>query len=128
MNWQQAYPLPLRKWEDMDIKVFTADNSLAWDFMFEMFAGMFESPTMIISPEQQNDIISLVNGEKKGSVEGTVSYDKDEGTIKVDGKILLLVRGWGHLTGGGALNLPPDKAAEIQDAFAEHIVNKLSGK
>ena len=112
----------------MDIKVFTADNSPAWDFMFEMFSGMFKSPTMIISPEQQNDIIALVNGEKKGTVEGAVTYDKDEGTIKIDGKILLLVRGWGHLTSPGGLNLPSETAAFLQDAFAEHIVNKLSGK
>lgn len=112
----------------MDMKVFTADNSPAWDFMFEMLSGMFKSPTMIISPEQQNDIIALVNGEKKGTVEGTVTYDKDEGTIKIDGKILLLVRGWGHLTSPGGLNLPSETAAFLQDAFAEHIVNKLSGK
>jgi len=26
------------------------------------------------------------------------------------------IRGWGHLTGVGALNLPSDKAVEIQDA------------
>jgi len=26
------------------------------------------------------------------------------------------VRGWGHLTGAGALNLPEEKAAAIQDA------------
>jgi hypothetical protein len=31
------------------------------------------------------------------------------------------VRGWGHLTGGGACNFPPEKAAEIQDANARLI-------
>lgn len=31
------------------------------------------------------------------------------------------VRGWGHLTGVGACNLSPEKAAEIQDATAAFI-------
>jgi len=30
---------------------------------------------------------------------------------------LLMVRGWGHLTGCGGLNLEPETAAEIQDGF-----------
>ena len=30
-------------------------------------------------------------------------------------------RGWGHLTGGGALGLPSDQAAQIQDANARLI-------
>lgn len=35
------------------------------------------------------------------------------------------IRGWGHLTGCGALNLPPEEAIEIQDDFGEWIVKKL---
>ena len=31
------------------------------------------------------------------------------------------IRGWGHLTGGGALNLPLEEAASIQDANARLI-------
>lgn len=31
------------------------------------------------------------------------------------------IRGWGHLTGSGAMNLPSDQAAVIQDANARLI-------
>lgn len=41
------------------------------------------------------------------------------GTIN-DGRICD-IRGWGHLTGGGALNLHPDEAARVQDARKEFI-------
>lgn len=37
----------------------------------------------------------------------------------------MLIRGWGHLTGCGALNLPDHEAAKIQDDFGEWIVKKL---
>lgn len=39
---------------------------------------------------------------------------------------LLDVRGWGHLTGGGAHGLPEAKAAEIQDEIGEHIAKLLT--
>ncbi len=39
---------------------------------------------------------------------------------------LLDIRGWGHLTGGGAHNLPADKAAKIQAEIGEHIARLLN--
>jgi hypothetical protein len=42
------------------------------------------------------------------------------GYINADGgkgMMVAMVRGWGHLTGTGALNLPPKEAAAIQDAY-----------
>jgi hypothetical protein len=36
------------------------------------------------------------------------------------------VRGWGHLTGGGAMNIPEKRAAVIQDAFQKHVVDALN--
>ncbi len=35
------------------------------------------------------------------------------------------VRGWGHLTGSGALGLPEEKALEIQDGFIAHVLKSL---
>lgn len=42
------------------------------------------------------------------------------------GHELLLVRGWGHLTGKNALHLPIDEAVNIQDEFLEFCVNQLN--
>jgi len=36
------------------------------------------------------------------------------------------VRGWGWLTGAGALNIPADKAAQIQDQFGDWIAETLT--
>ncbi len=47
--------------------------------------------------------------------------------ILKDGKNILMVRGWGHLTGCGALNLPDKEALIIQDAFRDWGVSKISG-
>lgn len=50
----------------------------------------------------------------------------------VDGKIfykdihVMTIRGWGNLTGIGAHNLPEKEAANIQDTFAEWMVETLN--
>ena len=36
------------------------------------------------------------------------------------------VRGWGYLTGGGAMRLDEDYAMQIQDAFQQHVVDALN--
>ena len=56
-------------------------------------------------------------------------YD-EEGTMIVDcdyNKIIDM-RGWGYLTGQGALGLKGDTAADIQDTVAEAIVGFLNDK
>ena len=127
MTWQDAYKLPLKLWGIGEVKVFTADNSMAFDFMFEMFYDMY--PKMKIIPgDSKLDVIALINGEKKGKVEGEVTYNQKEQTIDVDGQPILLIRGWGHLTGTGGLNLQPEQAAFLQDQFGQYIADTLSGR
>lgn len=41
---------------------------------------------------------------------------------------IILIRGWGMLTGVGGYNLSADKAAEIQDVFANYCVEMLNKK
>jgi hypothetical protein len=41
---------------------------------------------------------------------------------------LFRMRGWGMLTGPGGYHLPQEKAAEIQDAFADYCVEMLNKK
>lgn len=47
------------------------------------------------------------------------------GEIYCDGEILMVARGWGHLTGIEALNLSSKEAMIIQNEFTEYILNKL---
>lgn len=71
--------------------------------------------------EYLSDLIAAINGEKPGVYDASI----DRGRIVVDGKRVLLARGWGMLIGRGALNLPPDVAARIQDEFIEYCVKQL---
>lgn len=47
------------------------------------------------------------------------------GRIYIDNKPILLMRGWGHLTSVGGLNLPFKEAAKIQDDFCDWVVETL---
>jgi hypothetical protein len=73
-------------------------------------------------------VVSILNGEiseySRREVRGS------EGSIEVNlegnWKDLILIRGWGNLTGVGAHNLDCDYAAKIQDTLQEYILEKLS--
>lgn len=53
--------------------------------------------------------------------------DKYDGWVwDANGVHVLTVRGWGHLTGGGALGLGEDEAVEIQDSFHKWVVETLN--
>jgi hypothetical protein len=53
-------------------------------------------------------------------------YDPKEAVIFQDDKVFLILRGHGHLTGIGGLNLSETEAKKIQDNFAALIIQKLS--
>lgn len=73
-------------------------------------------------------IVAILNNECTERLTHAVTYNRKEGTIDIDGKPAFLVRGWGHLTGCGALNLPNEEAARIQDEFAEWVCRQLTTK
>lgn len=58
---------------------------------------------------------------------GNITYANDV-FIQKDNENILLLRGWGHLTGGGALNLPDKEAIQIQNEFRDWVISKLKGK
>lgn len=125
MTFKEAYKFPLQR---RYLKVFTSDFSMAFDFFHGFMKSMFPERELILpSYEEADNILSLINEEKKGKIEGNIEYIKKEGFITVDGKALILIRGWGHLTGTGGLHLKQEEASKLQDEFAEHIVNKLKG-
>ena len=122
MNFKIAYAFPLTRTFN---KVFTANSDMAFDFMSPFMAGMVDGEILCLSDENKDGILSLINEDKEGHIEGYIEYDRKSGTIKLNGDVIILIRGWGYLTGIGGLNLEPEIASAIQAAFAEHIVNKL---
>lgn len=119
-EFKKYYKFPLKMWKDFSIKVFTDDNNMAFDWLLpsgEKYNALKEKLLNKINGEDVN--INKTFYHKEGYI-----YARGEATsIKV-----ALIRGWGMLTGVGGYNLPADKAAEIQDAFAKYCVEMLNKK
>lgn len=69
-----------------------------------------------------SNICKALNGEEAYKYEN-VNVDGCELTIN---GVLIVIRGWGHLTGVGGLHLHPDEAAKVQDKFIKYIIDKIS--
>lgn len=67
----------------------------------------------------------VFNGEQPDGCKYSVS-ETDKSVITRDGEPFLRMRGWGYLTGCGALNMSPEKAIIIQDSFLEYCLTKLN--
>lgn len=75
----------------------------------------------------QERIIEALNSEKGISNKAQLSIDtEDPGMILNFGDPFITIRGWGHLTGIGGYNLPPEEAAKIQDDLRDWIIWKLN--
>ena len=78
-------------------------------------------------PEEMLKVVcEILNGTRASK--GNPGVTADGIDIYLNGDLLLVVRGWGYLTGTGGLNLGEKEAAKIQDDFAQHVVNCLRGE
>ncbi len=110
MNFDEIYKPPFHDF--FGIGVATKDGVRCFDWVVRM------------PHESKLAIIDLLNSNGEKPVKKEVKYNKD-GYVSIDGINIMVLRGWGHLTGRGALNLSPEEAIEIQDDFGEWIVKKL---
>ena len=67
-------------------------------------------------------IIALLNGDEAVPF---LHVESEGDYIVINGSPALLVRGWGQLSGCGALNLEASKAKAIQKDFLEWTVKQL---
>jgi hypothetical protein len=112
-------------WEHMEIKVFTADDKMAFDWMVN------------IPREIKDAFVSIINGEREPKFKVKKEfYHKNDGIVyckMLEGKDagdeykLFRIRGWGMLTGVGGYNLDAETAAQVQDDFMEYCINQLNG-
>lgn len=126
VDFKQYYKFPLKGMEGL-LKVFTDDNQMAFDWLLpygETFEGV------------KQRLLDRINGYDytPWSVKKTF-YLNDNGHIVARleegeqvGKEMkiLVVRGWGMLTGVGGYHLPAEEAVKIQDAFTNHILKCLN--
>ena len=108
ITWQSVYKLPL-KYDDM---CYAWSKNKTMSLMFDF--GMSE--------KDKHRIVDVINGDSDSKIE---NLTHDECDFKIGGKYAFCVRGWGHLTGIGGLNLPEEEAASIQDGFIDYVYNKL---
>lgn len=98
--------------------------SWAWD-SDDNFVFQFETKDR----DFRLKVIETLNGNY--SPENKNMFYHKEGYIYIKTQVphipVILIRGWGNLTGTGAMNLPLEEAENIQDTFAEFIVDKLNG-
>lgn len=123
VNFQDYFPLPFTS---MYSKVFSS-TSMVFDFAFK--SSMFSNP-LVISQETKDKIVRIINGSnEKMSTNFQLFYNDGIIQIKIENeplKELILIRGWGYLTGkGGGLGLDEEKAVEIQKLTANFIIDKL---
>lgn len=76
--------------------------------------------------EMMKRVCEILNGTNPTKGNPSIGYDGPH--IYLNGDCILVVRGWGYLTGTGCLNLSPDEATKVQDEFALHVINCLRGE
>lgn len=108
LNWKQAYDLPL-KLDEYGPYAWTNDGTMALQFKN-------------VSKQDRVKIINSINKHSDLKIEGLTNKSCD---FYINNELAFYVRGWGYLTGSGALNLPKEKAIEIQNGFIDHISNCL---
>jgi len=111
LTWQDVYELPL----ELD-----SCSSYAWGKSGDgIMALQFKGANKI----DRIKIIEAING---GNVKIREDIRNEGCDFYVGDTLIFYVRGWGYLTGTGALNLSEEKALEIQNGFIDHVLKSLS--
>lgn len=88
--------------------------------------GQFVFEFTMNDEKAQSKILDAINGVKPLENK-ELSFIHSEGYIIDDyERKIILIRGWGNLTGGGGHNLSSEDAANVQDTFAEFIAYQLN--
>ena len=114
-EFKKYYKFPLKHDSEYRIKIMTSDYGMALDWLVD------------IADHLKDALIDALNG-KRDKWRPIGKFTLKRGYIYYGEIRILLVRGWGRLTGTGGYHLPEDKAAEIQDAFADYCVEMLNKK
>ena len=118
------YKQPFKKLEDTSW-VYDANDNFVFQFERKYDENGNHAEGCI---ELEDKIIKSLNSDNQELIPELKLLLRDAIEIKNHGKLLILIRGWGNLTGIGAHNFPVEKAAKIQDDFAAWIIYKLTGE
>lgn len=107
-SWEQYYTLPFSNDENCEIYVRDKFNRVVFNKLER-------------NPELFDQIIKKLNGESNQSFD----VELDGCYIKLDNRRVMLIRGWGRLTGSGGFGLSSQDACSTQDEFGEWIIEQL---
>ena len=121
-DFKNYFKFPLKMDDDFTIKVFTQDNRMAFDWTLPTGKGYDVIKKQLLN--KINGLECTIPEIPEHYVDGiNIMYKQSNGD-----KRIAVIRGWGMLTGTGGYNLDAEKAAEIQDAFAQYIVDMINKK
>lgn len=129
-DFKEVYKFPLKYVEACPFMVLTANDQRAFDFEWEAWTTYEKG--LGIDDKSIHDIIAKLNGDNSAILENYYNFTYKDGEIWAFSnkakkkKHIMLIRGWGHLTGIGGLHLKDDDAAKIQDDFGKYIVETLN--
>ena len=130
LTWQDVFKLPLHNPDYCPFMVLTSDSQRAFDFEWPMWDEYDKNDK--VSEETQTKIINKLNGENV-IIEDFYNFSYNGAgdiyaySLKTKKKKpIMMIRSWGYLTGTGALNLPNEVAAKLQDDFGKYIVETLN--
>lgn len=124
-DFKEYFKFPLKMWEFMNIKVFTDENKMAFDWLTNFSREIKEAYLAIINGEREPNF--KVKKEFYHKNDGIVYCKFLEGEHEGEEYKMFRIRGWGMLTGVGGYNLDPEVAAQVQDDFMNYCVEKLNG-
>lgn len=119
ITWQDVWVLPLHL-DKHGSYAWSANGTMALTFE----TGNSEEE-FLRDMEEFGYVVERINGNKSVELPSGV-WTHDVVDFFLDGKYKFCVRGWGQLTGCGAMNLPEEEAERIQDGFIEHIFKALT--
>lgn len=125
-DWTECYKLPLHL-DEYCVYAWDTESGMA----LSCFNLKYDEKGNYLhgEPERVKHIIDVINGDCSSDFEPEWDISNDDPCkIIYKGEYQFLVRGWGHLTGCGGLNLPEKLASEIQDGFINYILDRLNGR
>ncbi len=130
IDFKKYYQFPLYKDDFLPFRALCSGerHMMAYDVRLKVSDELYSQLIEIINGTniESNELNYWLNGKYEYKCNGA----EIERTNKETGEIetVIIIRGWGTLTGIGGYNLPEDKAITVQDALGDYIINKLNKK
>lgn len=111
-TYKDIYRLPLKPVYSYLDWVYDQDDN----FVFQFISRDTLMNSLMLDVINGNHVFNNVNE----------NFHHEDGQIFMGKKPVILIRGWGNLTGNGSHNLAYEDACNIQDTFAEFVVDQLN--